>query len=103
MARIYPPNQKVQLLFVRLGGFGVAHAADTVMGQLCTQPSTAEVGTNMWKNLVPGDARTYNLRMEGLMLYQLSHGCCIIIRNDCGMLPICGYAVYSQLKCCIVG
>ena len=34
----------------------------------------AEVGTNMWKNLGTGGTRTHDLKSEGLMLYQLSHG-----------------------------
>ena len=35
----------------------------------------AEAGTNKWKNLVPGGVRSHDLKIEGLMLYQQSHGC----------------------------
>ena len=35
------------------------------------QPCDAEVGTNMWKNISVGGTRIHDLKIQGLMLYQL--------------------------------
>ena len=46
--------------FLRLCGFGVALSVEAEEGQFRTKVY-AEVGTSMWKNLVPGGTRTHDL------------------------------------------
>ena len=52
-----------------LCGIGVALSTEAEMGN-SAPTSYAEVGTNMWKNLVPSETQTHDLKIRWQMLYQ---------------------------------
>ena len=65
---------------LRLCGFGVALSAEAEAGQFRTDRA-CQSGHKHVENIVPDGAQTHNLKIEGLMLFQLSHGCRCVRRK----------------------